>query len=112
MTSFFWTGIMGAILLTPVGIWMWEAMSPRDSALMGILCLTGARGHFLLIKCYEVAEASQVQPFAYFQLVFASGLGLVIFGEKLEWNVALGAALVVSAGLFTLWRARVRAAED
>jgi drug/metabolite transporter (DMT)-like permease len=48
-----------------------------------------------------------VQPFAYFQLVFAAGLGLVVFGETLEWNVALGAAIVVAAGIFTLWRARV-----
>jgi drug/metabolite transporter (DMT)-like permease len=50
-----------------------------------------------------------VQPFAYFQLVFAAGLGMVVFGETLEWNVATGAAIVVSAGLFTLWRARVKA---
>ena len=36
------------------------------------LCVTGALGHWLLIRCYEVAEASAVQPFAYLQLVFAS----------------------------------------
>ena len=66
----------------------------------------GASGHWLLIKTYSVAEASQVQPFAYFQLVFATALGMLVFGETLETNVALGAALVVAAGLFTLWRAR------
>jgi drug/metabolite transporter (DMT)-like permease len=74
---------------------------------MACLCITGAGGHWLLIKTYDVAEASQVQPFAYFQLVFAAGLGMLVFGETLEWNVALGAAIVVAAGVFTLWRARV-----
>lgn len=109
MTSFFWTGVMGAIILTPVGLWMWEAMSPRDSALMGILCLTGALGHFLLIKCYEVAEAGAVQPFAYLQLVFASAIGITVFGEVLEWPVAVGAGIVAIAGIFTLLReAQVR----
>jgi len=31
----------------------------------------------------------------------------LIFGEVVKLNVAMGAALVVTAGLFTLWRARV-----
>ena len=68
--------------------------------------VTGATGHYLLIKTYEVAEASAVQPFAYLQLPFASTLGIVAFGETLRLNVAVGAALIVAAGLFTLWRAR------
>ena len=38
----------------------------------------------------------------------ASGLGLFLFGEELRTNVAIGAGLVVAAGLFTLWRQRVK----
>ena len=73
---------------------------------MGTLCITGALGHWLLIKTYEAAEASAVQPFAYLQLVFVSFIGVLVFGESIELNVAIGAAVVVCAGLFTLWRAR------
>jgi drug/metabolite transporter (DMT)-like permease len=83
-------------------------MAGRDWALMAALCVTGATGHWLLIKCYEVAEASAVQPFAYFQLVFAVGVGVWIFGETLAAHVVLGAAIVVAAGIFTLWRESVR----
>ena len=105
-TSFFWTGVTGAVLMTAVGATSWEAMSLPDWGWMAALCITGATGHFLLIKTYEVAEASAVQPFAYFQLVFASAIGLLIFGERLAPNVALGGAIVIAAGLFTLIRAR------
>ena len=105
-TSFFWTGVVGSIFMTCVGVWFWEPMSAGDWLWMGTLCLTGASGHWLLIRCYEVAEASAVQPFAYFQLVFASALGMAIFGEVLRPNVAVGAAIIVCAGLFTLWRER------
>jgi drug/metabolite transporter (DMT)-like permease len=108
-TSFFWTGVVGAGVMTAAGLWTWEAMTPGDWIWMGGLCLTGVLGHFTLIKCYEVAEASAVQPFAYLQLVFASAIGLLVFGETIRPNVALGAALVVGAGLFTLWRARRQA---
>lgn len=105
-TSFFWTGTVGAVVMTAIGVWFWEPMSRPDWGWMATLCVTGALGHWLLIKCYEVAEASAVQPFAYFQLVFASALGLVVFSEAIRANVAVGAALIVAAGLFTFWRER------
>ena len=87
-TSFFWTGVVGAIGMTCVGVWFWEPMIGPDWIWMGALCITGVTGHFLLIKTYEVAEASAVQPFAYLQLVFATSIGISVFGEKLESNVA------------------------
>lgn len=105
-TSFFWTGVAGAFAITFVGVWYWEPMIALDWGWMALLCVTGATGHFMLIKTYEVAEASAVQPFAYFQLVFASMVGLFVFSEALRTNVVIGGGLVVSAGLFTLWRAR------
>ena len=105
-TSFFWTGTVGSVAMTAVGIWFWEPMTGPDWVWMGALCITGALGHFTLIKCYEVAEASSVQPFAYLQLVFGSAIGITVFSETIRVNVALGAALIVGAGLFTLWRQR------
>ncbi|MGY6696365.1 MAG: DMT family transporter [Roseinatronobacter sp.] len=106
--SFFWTGVAGAVTMTLVGIWFWEPMLPGDWVWMGLLCMTSAFSHFLLIRAYEVAEASAVQPFAYLQLPFAAALGVIVFSEALRLNVIIGAAVVVAAGLFTLWRARLR----
>ncbi|MCT8159181.1 DMT family transporter [Pseudoruegeria sp. SHC-113] len=109
-TSFFWTGTVGAAAMTAIGIWSWEPMTAPDWGWMALLCVFGALGHWLLIKCYAVAEASAVQPFAYLQLVFASTMGILLFGEALRPNVALGAAIVTAAGIFTLLRSRARAA--
>ncbi len=108
-TSFFWTGISGAVVTTLIGLAYWEPMSAYDWMWMSMLCVTGATGHFLLIKTYEVAEASAVQPFAYLQLVFAALIGVTMFSETVEVNVAIGATVVVCAGLFTLWRERQKA---
>jgi drug/metabolite transporter (DMT)-like permease len=103
-TSFFWTGTVGAVGMTAVGVWFWEPMTGPDWGWMAVLCVTGSLGHWLLIKCYEVVEASTVQPFAYFQLVFVTLMAIPVFGETLEPNVALGAAIVIGAGLFTALR--------
>ncbi|MBW6505322.1 MAG: DMT family transporter [Rhodobacteraceae bacterium] len=105
--SFFWTGTVGALAATAVGIWFWQPMSAPDWGWMGLLCMTAISAHWLLIKAYEAAEASAIQPFAYLQLVFIAALGITVFHEVLRPEVAVGAVVVVGAGLFTLWRARV-----
>jgi drug/metabolite transporter (DMT)-like permease len=74
-TSFFWTGVMGCLLMSAIGAFHFENMSPSDWGLM--FCLCGA------------------------------SIGVLIFGEVVRPNVAIGALLVVTAGLFTLWRAKV-----
>ncbi|MGB3316828.1 MAG: DMT family transporter [Albidovulum sp.] len=107
--SFFWTGVTGAVVMTGVGMFHWEPMSLPDWGWMAVLCCTAATAHWLMIRALEVAEASAIQPFAYLQLIFATALGMAVFGEVLEPNVAIGAVIVVGAGLFTLWRARVKA---
>lgn len=108
-TSFFWSGTIGAAAMTVVGIWFWQPMSAPDWGLMACLCVTGVLGHWLLIRAYDVAEASAVQPFAFLQLLWIAILGIAVFGERIAPNVAVGAGVVVCAGLFTLWRERVRA---
>lgn len=107
-TSFFWTGVTGAAVMTAVGVWFWEPMTPGHWLLMGTLCITGVTGHWLLIRCYEVAEASAVQPFAYTQLIFTVIIGLSVFNEVLRPSVVVGAGMIVAAGLFTLWRERLQ----
>ena len=105
-TSFFWTAIVGAICMTLTGLSTWQPIPPAAWGGLLALCLLAVLGHYMLIQSYAQAEASTVQPFAYFQLPFASLVGVLAFGEAIPAHVALGAGIVVSAGLFTLWRTR------
>jgi drug/metabolite transporter (DMT)-like permease len=104
-TSFFYTGVVGAAAVTLVAPFWWTPIEGwADWSWMTAVCITSALGHFLLIKVYEVAEASVVQPFAYFQLVFVGILGYTLFGERPDgWTIA-GAALILAAGLYTVIR--------
>jgi drug/metabolite transporter (DMT)-like permease len=105
--SFFWTGIVGAVGMTFFGLPVWTTMAPMDWGWMLVLCCTSCAGHYCLIRAYDLAEASAVQPFAYLQLVFIGLLGIFLFHETLRVSVIFGSAIVIAAGLFTLWRQRV-----
>lgn len=101
-TSFFWTGVAGAVAITAVGLWYWEPLAPTDWVWMAALCLIGAFAHYLLIKTYDVAEAAAVQPFAYFQIVFVAVIGVTLFGETLSTGLVIGGVIVIGAGIATL----------
>ncbi|MBL4807776.1 MAG: DMT family transporter [Rhodobacteraceae bacterium] len=103
-TSFFWTGVSGAVAITIIGVFFWTPLDQSDWGWMAALCVGGALGHYTLIKAYEAAEASTIQPFAYFQLLFASTIGVLIFADILETRLLIGGAIIVSAGLFALFR--------
>jgi drug/metabolite transporter (DMT)-like permease len=108
-TSFLYTGIGGAVVMSLIGPFYWTELAPTDWAFVGIVCVTGFTSHFCLIKAYDHLDAVLVQPFNYFQLVLASFYGIVIFGETLTWNVVVGSAIIIAASLFTIWReAKVR----
>lgn len=106
-TSFFYLGVVGWLAVAMAAPFYWEPIAPADWPLMGVLCTTGIVSHYLLILAYNRLDAIQIQPVSYFQLVWASVLGVVLFGEELHWNVVAGSAIVVGAGLFTIWREAV-----
>lgn len=103
-TSFFWTGLVGIIAMTGVGVWFWEQPNAIDWLWILLLCIFSTLGHFLLIKSYDLASVSIVQPFSYFHLIFISFIGFLMFGEPLTLNIILGSIIVICAGIFTLKR--------
>jgi drug/metabolite transporter (DMT)-like permease len=50
-----------------------------------------------------------VAPFHYTELVWAAVLGWVFWNEWPEAHVGWGAAVIVGAGLYTVWREQIAA---
>lgn len=100
--SFFWPGVIGAGVMTAVGLPNWQAVAPADIPLLAIYAGISIFSHWLLLKCYEQIEAARVQPYAYLQIVFVTLIGLTVYGETLSPLVALGAGIIIAAGLYAL----------
>ena len=103
-TSFFYTGITGAIILSFVGPFFYIDVLKSDWILILMICFLGTSAHYFVIKAYQYSEASLLQPFNYLQLVFVSLIGMIVFNEVLEIPVLIGSLMIVLAGLFTFWR--------
>jgi drug/metabolite transporter (DMT)-like permease len=100
--AFFWPGVIGAVLMTGLGWPHLKPMLPQDMAFLAIYCALSILSHWLLLQCYEQIEAARVQPYAYLQIVFVTVIGIIVYGEVLELPVALGALIIIAAGLYAL----------
>ena len=106
LTSFFWTAIAGGVAMMCIGPFFWRPPVGMDWFWMGLLCLTGTGGHYLLIRALDATKASTTQPFTYLQLVFASSIGVFIFADELDPMLIIGGVIIVGSGLFALRRSR------
>lgn len=63
-------------------------------------------GYLTSVSAMRHGDIGMVAPFRYTSLLWAIVLGLVVFGDLPDLWTLVGAAVVVGAGLFTLWRER------
>lgn len=82
--------------------WAWPDLA--DLPLMLWLGVCVAAGAYLISAAYRLSEAALVAPFEYVAMPLAIIFGIVFFDEWPEPVVWAGIALIISSGLFMLWR--------
>ena len=99
-TSLLYFGMVGFISSLAVVPFYWQNPNPEEVFWLGVISITGIIGHLLLIKALQLAPAVILQPFNYFVLLWAMIIGYSVYGEVLQSNELLGAALVVVSGVY------------
>jgi len=68
-----------------------------------------AMAHMLFARAFAIAPVSALAPLEYSPLVWGVPLGLVIWGDFPATTTFIGAGIVIAAGLYNLYRERLRA---
>ena len=71
--------------------------------------LMGARAAvfmYLMAQAYSRAEAQQLAPIHYTELIWASIIGFAVFHETVRPQIYMGAALIITACLYATWDER------
>lgn len=100
-TNLLYMSIVGAVSVTFFALPGWVAPSSSEWVLIGILSISGIVAQLLLIQSLRYATAGTLQPFNYALLVFATIIGLVVFGEIPDTWTIVGAMLVIGGGLYS-----------
>ncbi len=92
------------LTLLPAALYFWRTPTWEE---LGWLCLTAAlatAGHYTLTRAFRAAEITVTQPVHFLQLVWATLLGLYVFGEVPDVWTWLGAAVIVTSATYIAHR--------
>lgn len=106
LTTIFYTVSIGVVISSFIVAPYWKPI--EGSAwlyLIGIGLLSTA-GQLLMIASLRHAEPSVVAPFTYTQLIWATLIGLIIFGDFPDRWTWVGSTIIIASGLYVWHRER------
>ncbi len=104
-----YTSGVGAVIFALLAPFGWVTPQGGDWALLLVLAILALIAHSLLIQALKWAPAAVLQPFFYATLIWAIGLGWLVFDELPGPITLAGALVIVASGLYTVHRERVAA---
>lgn len=105
-TTLVYSGLIGFAVTTvalPID-WVWPDLV--GWSLMIFMGVAGGISHFFMIRAFTLAPASMLAPFSYAQLVWATLIGYLVFGDFPDRWTLVGAAAITLAGLYIWHRER------
>ena len=83
------------IALAPLAFIVWVPPSLMEIIVLGFVAFFATLGHFFMTKALALAPLTVVQPVTFFQLVWATLLGILVFGEAVDLFVVIGGGLII-----------------
>lgn len=111
----FWIGVFAALTLavaTVAGDLAGQAVLTLrwpEAWQWGLLAFTGFLSmatHLMVAHAFGRAPASVLAPFQYLEIVSATALGLIVFGDFPDTLTWLGTAIIIGSGLYIFHRER------
>jgi len=97
-------GFIGCSLMLP---FFWKTPTLAVVGLLVAMSIGGTAGQFLMIRALRYAGASVLAPFAYSQIIWSTALGYLFWREFPDEWTWVGAAVIVTCGLYVWYRERM-----
>jgi drug/metabolite transporter (DMT)-like permease len=99
----FWQSLTVTFLTLPLAVLNWSTLTPLQWGIFLFAGVLGSAGHWSLTNSYRLADISATQSLKFLDLVWASLLGFMMFGDIPTSASLLGGVMVCGA---TVWIAR------
>ena len=92
--------IFCTLTLLPGALLNWTTPGLDEIFWLGLTAAFATLGHYTMTRAIRAAPLTVTQPVGFLQLVWATLLGIALFGERVDPFVLLGGGLVVGAVTF------------
>lgn len=103
--TLFYGGLIGMIASTAIVPYFWSSHVPaaREWFILASTGVTSTVGHYFVNAAYKHAEASLLTPFVYLQIISATAMGWLVFGQLPDGLTALGIGIICASGMGSAW---------
>lgn len=88
------------IVLLPMALADWRDPTWAEVGWLALTALCATTGHYTLTRAYACAPITVTQPITFLQIVWATILGVVAFGEPADIFITAGAAVIVGSAWY------------
>lgn len=99
-----YTSLVGAAVTAVLLPFVWQTPDGADWIRMAVMGSVGAFGHYFMIRAFEQAPASVISPFIYAEIVMATTIGYLWFGDFPDGFTWTGIAILIASGVYLSWR--------
>ena len=96
----FWQAISVTLFSLPLALWVWRA--PTALQWLGFLVagVLGVAAHYCVTRAFAIADISSTQSVKFLDLVWAAGMGWLVFSEVPSQSTLIGGAVICAS---TIW---------
>ena len=100
------------LTLAPFAIAFWVTPNLQEVFFLGIVALFATAGHFTMTMALKLAPITITQPISYVQIVWASCIGFIFFGETISLWFTVGAALIILSSMYVTYTSSANQSND
>lgn len=103
--AFWGVALLGLAMLA--GPQQWQPLSSYNFGILMAAAVIGIVGYFAVTTAARIGETSAIAPFRYSRLIFALIIGFTVFSERPDGWMLLGSAILISTGIYAIYRERI-----
>jgi drug/metabolite transporter (DMT)-like permease len=107
-TLVFSTNLGMGLVATAYLPWVWVPITPQMLLELTLMASLALGAHYLFAAAFVRAEVSVLAPFEYSMLLWAVAIGYLVWGDVPTTEMWIGAALIISAGVYVAHRESLR----
>ena len=88
------------VVIFPFALAEWRDPTWEEIFWLGLTAFCATLGHYTLTRAYAAAPITVTQPVTFLQIVWATILGVVAFGELADAFIMVGAAVIVGSAWY------------
>ena len=88
------------VFLLPVAIAVWRTPTLVETGWMFLVAVLASLGHYTMTRAFASAPVTVTQPISFLQLIWATAVGFLLFGEAIDPYVISGGLMILGAAAF------------